>query len=63
MHSGKCPWISLTISNLVNIGGWRQVTSVDNYPVGTQRNDNVIITPKRRFDVMMTLLLRCVSIG
>ena len=29
----------------------------------TWRNDNVIMTSKRRFDVIMTLLLRCVSTG
>ena len=34
------------------------------FPVGTQRNDNVIITSKRRrFDVIMTLLLRRVPAG
>ena len=34
------------------------------FPAGTRRNDSVIITSKwRRFDVIMTLLLRCVPAG
>ena len=34
------------------------------YPEGTPRNNDVITTPKRRrFNVIMTLLLRHVSVG
>ena len=32
-------------------------------PVGTRRNNNVIITSRRRFDVTVTLLLRRVPAG
>ena len=32
-------------------------------PADKCRKDDVIITPKRRFDVLMTLLLRHVSVG
>ena len=33
------------------------------YPTDTRRNNNLIMTSKRRFDVIMTLLLRRVSVG
>ena len=33
------------------------------YPTGIRRNDNAIMTPKRRFGAIMTLLLRRVSAG
>ena len=32
-------------------------------PAGTRRNNNVIVTSKRRFDVIITLLLRQVPAG
>ena len=42
----------------------RGLVLTDCAPADAQRNNNVIATPKRRsFDVIMTLLLRCVSVG
>ena len=38
-------------------------TSKAAFPAKTQRNKYVIITSKRRFDVIITCLLRCVFAG
>ena len=35
----------------------------DDFPSNTQRNKHIIITSKRRFDVIITCLLRCVFEG
>ena len=40
----------------------RMITS-NRTPVNTRRNDNVIMTSQRRFDVILTLFLRRVSAG
>ena len=43
---------------------WTNMADESRGPEGTWRNNNVIMTPKRRrFDVIMTLLLRRVSAG
>ena len=36
---------------------------VDNILANTLRNKNVIMTSKRRFDVIITFVLRCVFAG
>ena len=39
------------------------IMSTSSVPADTQRNNNVIMTLRRRFDVMMTLFLRHVPVG
>ena len=38
-------------------------TQITTHPANTKRNKYVIITPKRRFGVIITCLLRCVFAG
>ena len=41
-------------------GCWHRLLNFRDYPADTRLNNNVIITSKRRFDIIITLLLRYV---
>ena len=59
--AARCPLKLITHLSLLTDGIWGQLRWI---PTNTRRNNNVIITPKRRhFGAIMTLLLRHVSVG
>ena len=57
---GRCDFIG----PMIVLYSWgRKIIYFSTHPANTQRNKHVIITSKRRFDVIITCLLRCVFAG